>query len=406
MKESLFGHPPVRNTNKTTISRRDLLKGLFGVAATSAVSGTEGCYLPPDYRKKMTQNIDLSEVQAFDGKRKIIENKPLTSDETVQVINRELAARNLHIDAKELFRFPQVDGEMWTWSGSQDDIRKKLNAHGYRVTSEAAINGHLSVTFEDDTGRSFSVWAIPQVFELCISSRVHDEETDTFELHIPMKPAGANYSIDMYDYTGQQKTPHYRFGFLTDTIVSDDRVFSGLDLSVENGSKKLTSAEEFWRYMQGVENAFLFDTLLLAGLKAYSRFASIEELDRAIRSLPGNDPEDFYIMINRTVHYERDTDPAQEFKHPLQTIQDGWADCDDYAVLSGYWAKRNGFNVQLQFWGASTSGRGNHMTALLTDTKTGTQFFCDNNLIFRAEEVAKKLAYYQQEYQEQVQEDF
>ena len=67
-----------------------------------------------------------------------------------------------------------------------------------------------------------------------------------------------------------------------------------------------------------------------------------------IWALLGKDPEMYLAFMKSVITYRGwDLDEKDLFRNPIDTMQTGWADCDDWAVVHYFWAHLHRFNPNL-----------------------------------------------------------
>lgn len=67
-----------------------------------------------------------------------------------------------------------------------------------------------------------------------------------------------------------------------------------------------------------------------------------------IYALLGKDPELYTAFMKTIVTYRGwDINPEDTFRHPISTMQDGWTDCDDWAVEHYFWAHIHNYSPNL-----------------------------------------------------------
>jgi hypothetical protein len=73
----------------------------------------------------------------------------------------------------------------------------------------------------------------------------------------------------------------------------------------------------------------------------------INQLQEIFRLLP-SDPQIYGMMLCSALKYHKyDREVKDEFRNPVTTLQSGWADCDDFAVINYFWAYLHKFQPNM-----------------------------------------------------------
>lgn len=379
------------------LARRSFLESIVALGVLAGLpAALEGC----DFYY-LDQNFDIEGVEPLAKKGPVIEIENLTTEKEYVVLEREWGKRNLQLDPRKLIQFPGEAGQEWQWAADKATIRELVKEAGYTVIDTDEMNGKMNLSIQDKAGNFFGIYFTGSGgdFELNVMGQNGDKKDTHFELHSAIIPPAANPFLGMYEYRGGSTKQISEFGFPEGTAVVEEGTALPFAVSLPSGKVSIDSKEQFWAVLQSkIKSGNLLLMLLLEAPSDFLKPGDLGDLEKIISVLPSNDPLYFLTMIRKLVTYQKDASLSQEYKAPMQTINDGWGDCDDYAMLNGYWGKLNGFMVEFTRWSGGFSGQDDHVTVLLMNIQTGERFLCDNYLVNRGADVDKMLDYYRSEY--------
>ena len=391
--------PSDQNPTEPDKMRRTFLKNILAAGALTALPATlQAC----DFYY-LNQNFDLSDVQPLTDKGPDVEIENLTEEQQYAIMDREWKKRNLLLDPKKLIQLPQAAGQDWEWLGNETAIKTMATQAGYKVINTATLNDKMSLSLKDNTGKWIAIYNLPDIpdnkSELVVMTQDGNDKNTYDEFHSVLESAENSPMMNMYEYLGNNTDSVQEIGFPDITAVAEQNPGIPVVTELSDGSQvSIYSKDEFWSILTTCTKAEDFLTLLLKAPTDFLHPADQDDLVQMIKTLPSNDPLYFACMIKKLVAYQKDSNMSQEFKAPMQSINDGWGDCDDYTMLNGYWGKLNGFQGTIYRWSDSISGEVPHVNVILTNPATGERFFCDNTNVHRGNNVDEMLDFYRSQY--------
>lgn len=385
---------------KVDESRRGFLKGITALGVLAAAPSLEGCENDPFWG--FDQNINLSQVEELAQKGPVVESKFLSEDEYYDILERTWAQKNLHLDPRKIITLPQSESQSWKFIDDRDAIEAAVTEGGYTFIGVHFENGgdFPYLRFSDGEGVPYKIGLYLQN-ELAVNIRGQKggEPYHRFSTRMPPLPeADSLLSFERFD-NGELKTS---YGFSEDVFTTLGSAISNdakaVKLFVDEGVREITSKDQMWKYLSQHPNASLISNILKNVPREFLKIESLDDLNSIIQLLPSNDPSFFSEILNRIVLPKVDTRDSQEYKSPMQTLKDGFGDCDDWTILTGYWAKLNGFELRLLCWRDSRNGDMDHVNSILTNPKTGEQFFCENTAVLKGADADKLIAEYEANY--------
>lgn len=401
-------------TETVTTTRRGFLQGIAALGVLASVPALEGCEEDPSW--SFSQNIDLSQVQELEHKGSSLEIKTLSKDEYYEILQRQWALKNINLDPRAIFSLPKNEVDPWEFNTDSDAISRALTDGGYIFDSlDHSSDGEShSLSFHDEDGGTYEIF---RVFSSDLhvrvvtkkSDEIHGVSYDTKRYNTKIEPANKSHLVLTNEDVGRYDTLS-SFGFAEETVTvlarplnplwADDPFELSKNIYVGDENIEIATKEQFWEYLAQCTDGAQFITMLKTAPVDFLEIESEVELLKIIKTLPNNNPAFFTAVIGRIVAFGGDKTFKQEYKAPMQTINDGVGDCDDYTILNAYWAKLNGFKVTSLIWRGSRIGKNAHVNLLLTNPKTGEQFFCDNTLVYSGAVAKKALAEYEKNYRE------
>jgi hypothetical protein len=123
----------------------------------------------------------------------------------------------------------------------------------------------------------------------------------------------------------------------------------------ENGPlSKIDDAKSFLEFLQNCQCTELIKEILATENPFYDISAdqrsffkdidSIETIREILELIPKKNLALWRRFLNLAVRYQKkDRTQEDEYRHPQDTLQSGWADCDDYAVINAFWSYLHGY---------------------------------------------------------------
>lgn len=361
--------PDADVVERIDLSRRGFLKCLgTGMVAATVPGILTGCE-KKSVAEQLVQNFDFHECATFkDGETKEWrEKKEWKSEDINKVLQKKIdGALDYPIPVDDLFKSEFMKNGSIMVSLDTDTDKKKnalvkrgfdpseveyeLGSDSSRLTVTGKGNRFFSVEFSSDKIR--------------IDGK--DKETGTDRIIVvPRKNDG--YGVEVkdryYKFNDDGDMTEGRFEIVTPDgqkgtfDVMDGNYFSknsdSARLKVDSTAsleKFLTDCDSRGLCMNFFTYQFTADTKEKLNSEQKTSMKDIkvmEQLMEIFRKMPA-DPEAITGLMRFAVHYERgDRSSSDEYRHPIETLQSGWADCDDYTAINHLWAYVHGLNPNI-----------------------------------------------------------
>ena len=386
-------------------SRRDFLKFFCACGALSVLG--EGCAEPFSLTASFNKHFNYHDYEQFSdadyAESRERDKTPVKAAQVTSLLSNSFKTScSYDIDPNDLFLISDENGA----------IRCRLKLSPADGSVQKLIDRYPGVTgvdfsLQNTTKKIFSIKGQKGRMDITL--------TDS---QLLIKDSGTGNNLSLYfdssnlpegrflndfnrqiaasiDYKNYQRTVHINSSDpenkkKSQTVCPDGGILEAADgdIDVFNDDGKNTFAvhdtPSFIRFLKAGKSNAAIDIFLNSpdGLDPLKHFAEsmtdIGDLIEIFRLLPRN--RDVYrSFINAVLGYHtRDKTQEDEYRHPIDTLRSGWADCDDYVVIHALWAHLHKYKpnlVQLE-----KSGSPYHVLVWYADENGGVVIMDNGNV--------------------------
>lgn len=359
--------PDMDIVGRIDVSRRGFLKCLgAGMIAATAPGVLTGCEQQKDLPEALTQYFDFHECAPFkEGETKEWgENNEWKIENTGPMLQHNIdSSLDYPIPIDDLFKFDLMEdgGIGVVYESNKYNLEHTLAEKGFDPVSidYESKDGIFKMTVKGKGNLNFSASVYPSIILIEGTDRKtglkrilemprgdggygrkvkehiyeRNKDGDPTEKKVEIvTPGGETGTFDIAEGNYYSKTPA-SLPLKVDSSVSLDKLLS------ESDSKGLCM--EFFKYQLKAGTKEKLNPNQMTGIKDIK---GMEQLIEIFKKLP-KEPVAISGFMKFAVHYEKDRcEETDEYRHPLDILRSGWADCDDYTVINHLWAYVHGLN--------------------------------------------------------------